>query len=747
MVERRTRVTTSHWGAFKVVTEGDRIVATEPFEADPNPSDIPRAIPAAVHHKNRVARPAIRKGWLEGGADRARHLRGADEFVDVPWDEALDIAAEELKRVIAEHSNEAIYGGSYGWASAGRFHHSQSQVHRFLNTLGGYVSSFASYSTAAAQVIVPHVLGRPFHDFTYGILNTWSMIDKHTDTIVMFGGINPKNSQVSMGGVTRHEVAPWLEKFVKGGKHLVTIAPQRSDGPEGSLWHPVVPGSDTAMMLGLAYVLETEDLVDRAFLESHCEGYAKFVPYLLGESDGQAKTTDWASEICGIPAREIAALARRMASGRTLITIAWSLQRAHRGEQPYWMATVLAAMLGQIGVAGGGIGYGYGAIGGIGVDVEPLGGLTLPQGKNPVETFIPVARVADMLLSPGEPYDFNGKQQPYPNIKLVYWCGGNPFHHHQDLNRLREAFRQPDTVIVNEPWWTATARHADIVFPATTSYEREDIGRTFSCPFLFHMPPMIPPVGEARDDYAVFTGLAARLGVEDSFTDGRSTEEWLEHLYTEFLEKNADKDAAIPTLDELREKNWVELPISGRGAGAPPLGPFRADPAANPLGTPSGKIEIYSETIAGFGYSDCLGHPAWLPPDEWLGKAEDYPLHMVSPQPHDKLHSQLEAALADDPEARPTPIEINPEDAASRGIEAGDIVRVFNARGSTLARANLNAQIVQSVVSLPTGAWFAPGQNGVDQQGNPNALTRDIGTSRLGQGNTAHTTLVEVEKA
>jgi len=238
MAKRQTRVTTSHWGAFKVVTEGDRIVATEPFEADPNPSDISRSIPAAVHHKTRVARPAIRKGWLEGGADRARHLRGEDEFVDVPWDEALDIAAEELKRVVAEHSNEAIYGGSYGWASAGRFHHSQSQVHRFLNTIGGYVSSFASYSTAAAQVIVPHVLGRKFHDFTYGILNTWSMIDTHTDTIVMFGGINPKNSQVSMGGVTRHEVAPWLDKFVKDGKHLVTIAPQRADGGSWVLGEP-----------------------------------------------------------------------------------------------------------------------------------------------------------------------------------------------------------------------------------------------------------------------------------------------------------------------------------------------------------------------------------------------------------------------------------------------------------------------------------------------------------------------------
>lgn len=748
MADRQTRVTTSHWGAFKVITEGDRIVDTAVFEADPNPSTIPKSIPQAVHHKTRVARPAIRKGWLEGGSDRARHLRGQDEFVELPWDEALDIAAAELDRVRSEHSNEAIYGGSYGWGSAGRFHHAQSQVHRFLNSIGGYVSSYASYSTAAAQAIIPHVMGRSFLEFTYGAQNTWAMIDEHTDTLVMFGGINPKNSQVSMGGVTRHEVGPWLDKFVSSDKTLVTIAPQRTDGPKGSEWMPIVPGSDTAMMLGLAYVLESEGLADQAFLKRCTSGYEKFRPYLLGEADGTPKTPDWAAAICGIPAADIAALARKMTKGKTLITIAWSLQRAHHGEQPFWMASVLAAMLGQIGEPGAGIGYGYGAIGGVGTDVTPLKGLTLPQGQNPIKTFIPVARVADMLLQPGQDYNFNGNRQPYPDIKLVYWCGGNPFHHHQDLNRLTDAFRQPDTVIVHDPWWTATARHADIVFPATTSYEREDIGRTFSCPFLFNMPELIPPVGEARNDYDIFSGLAGRIGADEDFTQGRDAQQWLRHMYGEFETLNAEKDAGIPSFEDLRAKNWVELPIANRADRAVPMADFRADPEANPLRTPSGKIEIYSEVIAGFGYDDCLAHPAWLPPGEWLGaeKSQSFPLHLVSPQPYDKLHSQLEAALADDPEARPARLEINPQNAADRGITDGDIVRVFNDRGATLGRAHLSDAILPNVVALPTGAWFMPASNGVDQQGNPNTVTRDVGTSDLGQGNTAHSALVQVEK-
>jgi biotin/methionine sulfoxide reductase len=118
-----------------------------------------------------------------------------------------------------------------------------------------------------------------------------------------------------------------------------------------------------------------------------------------------------------------------------------------------------------------------------------------------------------MLRNPGGAYDFNGERRTYPDIRLIYWAGGNPYHHHQDLNALHEAWQGPETIIVNEPWWTATAKRADIVFPATTPYEREDIGRSNLDDYLFHMPRLIPPVGEARDDYEIFAGLAERLGV------------------------------------------------------------------------------------------------------------------------------------------------------------------------------------------------------------------------------------------
>lgn len=742
--ENKIRVTSSHWGAFQVETRGDRIVATQPFAGDRAPTPLPDILPEAVHHRSRVVRPSVRRGWLN---NRDRDRRGQDDFIELPWDEALDIAATELDRVRRTHGNSAIFGGSYGWASAGRFHHAKSQVHRFLNSIGGYVASFGSYSTGCAQAIMPHVFGIPFLQLLYGEQDSWQTIADNTETLVMFGGINPKNAQVSMGGITDHETASWFERFAETGMHRINIGPQRDDAPEGCDWLPLRPASDTALMLALAHVLQGEGLTDRSFVDRYTTGFDRFLPYLLGDRDGQPKSPDWAAPICGVAPDTIRALARRMATTRTLITVAWALQRGEHGEQPYWMSAVLAAMLGQIGLPGGGVGYGYGAIGGIGKSVRKIPGLTLDQGVNPVRQVIPVARIADMLLNPGQPYEFNGRRAPYPDIRLVYWTGGNPFHHHQDLNRLDRAWRQPDTVIVNEPWWTATAKRADIVFPATTPYEREDIGRSDLDDYLFSMPRLIPPVGAARDDYDIFAGLARRLGVADEFTEGRDAQGWLRHLYAGYRDNAASRDVDLPDFDNLRQRNWVKLPIGG-GPDAPSfLARFRADPDANPLKTPSGRIEIFSETIDGFGYADCPGHPVWLPPAEWLGAATPAkPLHLVSPQPGDKLHSQLECALADVPGARPETLTLHPADAADRGIASGDLVRVHNARGACRARARVSADILQGVVALPTGAWYGGSGGNIDPDGNPNVLTRDIGTSRLGQGCSAHTALVEVAR-
>jgi len=755
---RRSR-TSLHWGAYDVDVEGGRILSAQPWPGDPDPSPIGGSIPTAVHHESRITQPMVRSGWLEhgprgesqGGPQAGPgNGRGAEPFVPVSWERALDLVAVELQRVKKSHGNQAIFGGSYGWSSAGRFHHPGSQVHRFLNQAGGYVRSVDSYSSAAAQVIIPHVIGREFLPLARA-QTTWPVIAEHAGLVVMFGGMPLKNTQVRQGGAGEHNTRGWLEQCRDNGVNFVNLSPVRDDAAEflNAEWMALRPNSDTALMLGLAHTLVVEELCDRSFLESHCHGFERFEPYILGESDGQPKDPAWAAAITGIPEETIRDLARRMSATRTLVTIALSLQRGDHGEQPYWMATVLAAMLGQIGLPGGGIGYAYGTFGDIGRPVRRIEGLALPQGSNPVEDFIPVARITDMLLHPGETLEYNGQSITYPDIRLVYWCGGNPFHHHQDLNSLVAAWQRPETIVVHEPWWNSLARHADIVLPATTPLERNDISRSPVDNFIFAMEQAIPAIGQARNDYDIFAGLAHRMGIGDSFTEGRTEDDWLRHLWDEFREEVTEEGIELPEFDEFWSKGHVELPSTDEGRIH--LAGFRNDPTGQPLATPSGKVEIYSDTIAGFGYDDCPGHPVWLEPAEWLGSelSDGYPLHMISNQPSTRLHSQHDpgaVSMASKVQGR-EPITIHPDDAASRGIQDGDVVRVFNGRGACLAGARIDDGVRPGVVVLPTGAWYDPETpGGLDRHGNPNVLTLDRGTSRLAQGSIAQTALVELEK-
>jgi biotin/methionine sulfoxide reductase len=429
-----------HWGAFDAAVV-DGKVRVRPVADDPDPARLLGNIPAAATTRARVLRPHVRRGWLEQGPG-ADLRRGSDVFVPVSWEEATRLLAGELGRVVDVHGSAAVFGGSYGWASAGRFHHAQSQLHRFLNLLGGYVGARHTYSHGASEVLLPRVVGcvDPIEKAT-----AWPMLVGQTGLVVCFGGMPRKNAQVNSGGITRHVLRGNLTEMRRRGTRFVLFSPLRDDLDEGlgAEWRPLVPGTDTAVMLALAYVLASEDRYDHDFVRRYCTGYEVFERYLLGREDGVAKTPEWAERISTIPAATIAELARDMARQRTLVSVSWSLQRTRFGEQPVWAGIALAAMLGQIGLPGGGFAHSYGSVGGAGVGRPPYKLPTLPQGTNPVAERIPVARIADMLLNPGGAYDFNGQRRSYPDIRLVYWSGGNPFHHHQDLTRLRRAFGRP----------------------------------------------------------------------------------------------------------------------------------------------------------------------------------------------------------------------------------------------------------------------------------------------------------------
>lgn len=737
----------SHWGTF-LARSAPNGLDVRPHPIDPDPAPLLANLASALDPAVRVARPAVRAGWLRDGPGPSDG-RGREPFVEVEWPELIELLSGELRRVYRDRGPQAVFGGSYGWASAGRFHHAQSQIHRFLNCLGGYVRSVDNYSHAASMVLMPHLVGRDV-DVTAG-LTDWAAITEHTELIVAFGGIPRKNTDVASGGITRHATAGHLRDVGAAGVEVVAVSPLRDDVPEiaGARWLPVRPASDVALMLGLMHTLFTEGLADRAFLQRYCVGGEALEAYVTGAGDGVAKTPEWAAQRCDVEPAQIRALARQMAAARTLVTVTWSLQRGEHGEQAPWAGLALAAVLGQIGLPGRGFGHGYGSMGDVGARGPGARMPRFPQGINPVADFIPVARVADMLLAPGTEFTYDGATRRYPEIALVYWAGGNPFHHHQDLNRLRRALARVDTVVVHEPFWTASARHADIVVPATTALERTDIGATSTDRYVVPMRPVTAPLGQARDDYDVLADLASALGVGPAFTEGRGAAEWLEHLYDRWAAITGPRlGVDLPDYPTFRTGEVLELP--DQPGSRTFLDTFRADPDRHPLRTPSGRIELYSATIAGFGLPDCPGLPVWLEPTEWLGspRTARHPLHLVANQPRGRLHSQLDAGAESrrHKTAGRETATLHPDDAAERGITDGDVVRLFNDRGACLAGARLSDGVRRGVVTLPTGAWYDPLPDGTCVHGNPNVLTRDVGTSSLAQGCTGQHALVQVER-
>lgn len=740
----------THWGMFDAQTDGGEISAATSINCDEDPSPLTGNLPGSVRHRSRIESPAVRRGWLEHGPGPDSR-RGSDSYVPVEWDEVVGLLAGELNRVSTTYGCSSIFGGSYGWSSAGRFHHAQSQVHRFLNGLGGFTRSVGNYSNGASQVILPRVLGPEVNVFQRA--SSWPVIARHSELIVSFGGISAKNVHVAPGGVAQHQARRFMHEAVANGARLILVSPIGDDAiTDTGVWWPVIPGTDVAVMLGLAHTLIAENLYDHDFIARYTVGFARFERYVLGLDDGAPKSAEWAASISGLDADSIRALARDLVRRRSLITVSYSLQRADHGEQPTWMAVVLAALVGQIGLPGGGFGHGYGSMAEVGTTPTRLGMPTLPLGTNRVLESIPVARIADALLHPGAEYDFDGARLRYPKLRLVYWCGGNPFHHHQDLGRLVRAFYEPDTVVVHDPYWTATARHADIILPSTTPYERNDIGGGRNTPLLVAMHQVVRPYQQARNDYVTFAELAGELGFGEWFTQGRNSWQWLESMYGEWRDElSVSHGLSIPEFGGFWRDGFLKLPESPEIVL---LSEFRTDPAAHPLGTPSGRIEIFSAAIDSFAYEDCPGHPTWLEPAEWLGskRAERYPLHLIADQPRTRLHSQLDhGATSQASKVRGRePIRLNPVDAAARGIVAGDVVRVHNDRGSCLAGAVISPAVRPSVVQLSAGAWYDPvdptDPRSMCAHGNVNVLTLDKGTSGLAQACIGQHALVEVEK-
>ena len=654
----------AHWGAFTALVENGRVIGCEPFARDPAPSNMIAAIPEMVHSPLRIARPAIREGWREG-----KERTGTERFHEVSWDEALDAVAAELARVREKFGHTAILGGSYGWSSAGRVHHARSLVRRFLFLGGGCVDQVGNYSFGAAQYILPRVIGT--FQPAVGQITDWSSIVKHTRLILAFGGLATKNGQVTSGGAGAHSMETWLRRAKDAGIEFVSVSPLKSDAPDflGAQWiaDPAEYRYRTDAGDG-AHAAQREALrraIRRALLHR-----LRSIPPLSSwvSTTTSPKDAQWAEAITGVAADTVRELARRAAATRSMITCAWSLQRAHHGEQPYWAAIVLAAMLGGIGLPGGGFAFGHGSSNGIGVPRVDVAGPEVPLPLNPARSMIPVARHRrraapsrrelriqrpPLQLSRYSAGLLGGRQSvpPPPGSQPAAARLAEAGDGHRP-RELVDADRAPRRYRAAGDHHARAQRRRRLVARSLHSRHapRDRSGRRRQ-ERLRHFPrPCATPRLRDRFHRATATRWAGANG---------ST--------TRCARAPTAKGVALPGFQQFWAEGFVELPPPERDYVL--FEDFRRDPERHPLKTPSGRIEIVSDAVAGFDYADCPPHPAWLPPAEWLGSAsaQRWPMHLVTHQPASRLHSQMDPG----PVSRGQkvkgrePVRINPQDATA----------------------------------------------------------------------------------
>lgn len=736
----------SHWGPFNAVIKNGVLIGVQPLpELDAMPTKmLTEGLLGRVYHKTRVQYPMVRKSYLaDPGGDTKPHLRGKEPFVRVSWDEALALTANAILTTAEKHGNQALFSASYGgWSHAGLLRPQVLQG-RLFNLIGGHSVTTGDYSAGASQISLPHILGDME---VYSPQTAWEVMADNTELMVWIGCDPWKNNRVEFT-VADHQMYPRWQKIKEKGVKFLSINPQYTptDVAMESDWVKIVPNTDTALFLAMSYHIYTTKKHDQAYLEKYTVGLEKFLPYLMGkDADGTpAKTPEWAAPITGISAEKIIEMAELFASKRTQFAVGWSLQRAHHGEMSHWAVVNFAALLGKIGKPGEGVGFSW-HYGGGGMPqstkVMPIG---IPQGRNPLTTRCPASRISEMLLNPGKKYTRDGAEDVFPNVKLVYTSGNNVFSHQQDTNELLRAMNQQvDTFICQDPWWCASSRFADIVLPATSALERDDIstGGTYSNDKIYAMRKVIEPYGESLDDFEIFRRLGDLMGVGFQFTEGLSVMDILKAAYA-----NADTDVSF---DEFWDKGHVKLEVPEHMNRWVRHGDFFTDPAKNPLHTQSGKIELYSSVIDQYNIPDCPPIPKFLEPQEYLGNAKPGQVHVVSPHPFNRLHSQMaNTDLRNDEhiQGRQHAL-ISVEDAADKGIKDGDLIELFNERGAVIAGARVTDQIMKGVVSLEEGGWIQLDSKGRCNSGSINMITTSVAASGLSQATSANTCIASLKK-
>lgn len=736
----------THYGPFKAVVRNGVLIGVQPLkDYDAMPTQmLLEGVLSRTYHPTRVQYPMVRRSYLAHPRGDVRgQLRGQEPFVRVSWDEALALVADATLRTIEQHGNEAVFSSSYGgWSHAGVLRPQVLQG-RLFGLIGGHSVTSGDYSGGASQISLPHIIGDME---VYSPQTAWEVIRKHTEVFVLVGCDPWKNNRIEYT-VADHQMYPRWEAIRDAGVKFVSINPQRTTTDEAmkAEWVRIIPNTDTALFLAMCWHVYTSGRHDQAYLDKYTVGFDKFLPYLLGkDADGTPpKTPQWAAKITGIPAAKIVELAELFASKRTQFAGAWALQRAHHGEMSHWAIIAFAAMTGKIGKPGQGVGFSW-HYGGGGMPVSgKRAAVGISQGRNPVKARCPASRISEMLLNPGKAYTRDGTDMKYPDVHMIYNAGNNFVHHQQNTNELIAAMaKKVHTVVNQDPWWCASSRYADIVLPATTTLERNDLssGGTYGNDKIWAMRQVIEPYGESLDDFEIFRRLAELFGVEYGFTEGLTVMDIVRKSY-------ANTDAKL-SFEEFWDKGVADMEVPAAARDWVRHGDFYTDPVKNPLHTESGKIHLHCEAFERFGTRECPPIPKYLEPVEFLGNAQPGQVHVVSPHPFMRVHSQMANAAC----SRHLNIQgrefalVSVEDARERGVKDGDLIEVYNARGAIIVGARVSPSIMKGVISIYEGAWLSKDSKGRCNSGAINVLTTSVAASDLSQATSANTCLASFRK-
>ncbi len=689
--------------------------------------------------------------------------RGEGKFEQISWDEAVQTIADKLKYTIDTYGNDAIYVNY----ATGMYSATGNPSSRLLNLLGGYLKRGYDYSTNMISAALPYMYGEECSPYDDVFASSMTEAEANSDLVVMFGN---SPAETRMGGANIVWDFARVREAVQGrGGKIVNIDYRMNESASGhpEEWLPIRPGTDAALACALAHEFIANDQVDLDFLHTYCVGYDEesmpesakgqnksYKDYIMGTGyDMVEKTPEWAAPITQIPADTIRQLAADLAAAEAPFVVqGWGPQRHTNGEDTCRAICMIPVLLGKIGLPGTNTGQ---------REAEPSVSLVggLPSGKNPVKACIPCYEWLNAVDHGKEMTATNagitGVDQLSNDIKFLWNYAGNCItNQHGDINKVHEILSDEskcEFILVWDTVMTDSAKYADILLPDAMRSEQLNMktnGYTEWYTGVCVGGPAQEAPGECRTSYDVMADIADKFGMKEQFTEGKTQEQWIQEIY----EAGAAEDSEMPSWDEIKAQGLYKRALPT----AIGMKNFRDDPVANPLATPSGKIEIYSEQLAEIAETweledgDAINPiPMFFAGFQGYGSTTDeFPLYCSGFHHKSRTHSSFGFIPELEAVARQQ-LWINPADAESRGIASGDMCSVKSPAGEIRIEAKVTSRIVPGTVGIPQGAWHKADMFGdkVDEGACVNTLTT-YRPSPLGKGNgNAHTMIVQVVKA